>query len=148
MNDHASWNRACPTFLKKTEEVNSRNPENTLHFFPTTKSWTWTPSNQNSTPEPTTHYKHNQDPDQEHPQQNKNKGKGKAQARNIDTYIPNYAMDFEEIKNNLYKPEPGWDEDMEIAQPKYTSKPPRTTVTFVNNNRNAEAGPSNEPQNV
>ena len=84
-NDHASWNRAYPTFLKKTEEFNSRNPENTLHFFPTTESWTWTPSNRNSTPAPTTHYKHNQDPDQEHPQQYKNKGKGKAPARNIDT---------------------------------------------------------------
>ena len=39
---HGSWSRECPTFLKKVEECNCRNPENALQFIPTTKPWTWT----------------------------------------------------------------------------------------------------------
>jgi hypothetical protein len=41
-NDHASWSRSCPTFLRKIDEFNTRNPENSLQFFPTTDPWTWT----------------------------------------------------------------------------------------------------------
>ena len=44
-NEHASWSCNCPTFIKKTEEFNSRNPENSHQYFPTAKSWTWMPSN-------------------------------------------------------------------------------------------------------
>jgi hypothetical protein len=43
-DDHASWSRTCPTFLRKCDEFNSRNPENSLQFFPTSDSWTWTAS--------------------------------------------------------------------------------------------------------
>jgi len=39
---HGSWSRECPTFLKKVEECNRRNPENALQFIPTTEPWTWT----------------------------------------------------------------------------------------------------------
>ena len=41
-NDHASWSRACPTFLKKIAEFNTRNPDNSLQYFPTADAWTWT----------------------------------------------------------------------------------------------------------
>ena len=41
-NDHASWSRKCPTFLRKLDEFNSRNPDNSLQFYPTADSWTWT----------------------------------------------------------------------------------------------------------
>ena len=41
-NDHASWSRKCPTFLRKLDEFNSRNPDNSLQFYPTVESWTWT----------------------------------------------------------------------------------------------------------
>jgi hypothetical protein len=40
-NEHASWSRGCPVFLKKSEELNMRNIENTMPFFPTNDPWTW-----------------------------------------------------------------------------------------------------------
>ena len=40
-NDHASWSRSCPVFVKKMDEFNSRNPDNLLQFFPTADPWTW-----------------------------------------------------------------------------------------------------------
>jgi hypothetical protein len=43
VDDHASWSRKCPTYLKKVDNCNLRNPENSLQFFPTTEPWTWTP---------------------------------------------------------------------------------------------------------
>jgi hypothetical protein len=49
-DDHASWSRTCPTFLRKCDEFNYRNPENSLQFFPTTDSWTWTASERSSQP--------------------------------------------------------------------------------------------------
>ena len=42
-DDHASWSRHCPTYIRKREECNSRNPKNSLQFFPTSEPWTWTP---------------------------------------------------------------------------------------------------------
>ena len=44
---HASWSRSCPTFLKKSEELDNRTPENNLPFFPSSEPWTWA-----STPPP------------------------------------------------------------------------------------------------
>jgi hypothetical protein len=41
-DSHASWNRRCPTYIKKVGECDLRNPENLLQFFPTTEPWTWT----------------------------------------------------------------------------------------------------------
>lgn len=49
-NDHASWSRTCPTFLKKRDEFNSRNPDNSLQFFPTADPWSWTPIDRTSPP--------------------------------------------------------------------------------------------------
>ena len=46
-DDHASWSRRCPVYLKKVSDSNSRNPENLLHFFPTSEPWTWTTSANN-----------------------------------------------------------------------------------------------------
>jgi hypothetical protein len=40
-DDHASWSRECPTFLRKVEDFNARNPENVLPYFPTSDPWTW-----------------------------------------------------------------------------------------------------------
>ena len=42
-DDHASWSRSCPVFLKKCEEMDKRTPENSLPFFPALESWTWSP---------------------------------------------------------------------------------------------------------
>lgn len=43
-DDHSSWDRGCPTFLRKVEELNARDPANDLPFFPAKESWTWSPS--------------------------------------------------------------------------------------------------------
>ena len=43
-NDHTSWDRGCPTFLRKIEDLNARDPANDLPFFPAKESWTWSPS--------------------------------------------------------------------------------------------------------
>lgn len=40
-DDHASWSRLCPTFLRKCEELDKRTPENNLPFFPSLEAWTW-----------------------------------------------------------------------------------------------------------
>ena len=41
---HASWSRECPTFIKKLNKLNDRNPENTLQYIPMADPWTWTTS--------------------------------------------------------------------------------------------------------
>ena len=47
MGGHASWSRECPTFLRKVEEYNLRNPNNLLPFFPTSEPWTWSTGDTN-----------------------------------------------------------------------------------------------------
>jgi hypothetical protein len=46
-DEHASWSRECPTFLRKVEDYNERNPDNVLPYFPTTDPWTWSTGNTN-----------------------------------------------------------------------------------------------------
>jgi hypothetical protein len=43
-HDHTSWNHGCPTFLRKIEDLNARDPANDLPFFPAKEAWTWAPS--------------------------------------------------------------------------------------------------------
>ncbi|KAF9037777.1 hypothetical protein BJ165DRAFT_1353453, partial [Panaeolus papilionaceus] len=38
---HSSWNRKCPVFLNKCEELLKMFPENNLKYFPTEEPWTW-----------------------------------------------------------------------------------------------------------
>jgi hypothetical protein len=37
---HPSWDRGCPTFNAKSEEMDRRTPENQLTYFPTEEPWT------------------------------------------------------------------------------------------------------------
>lgn len=39
---HTATDRMCPTFQKKCQDFNGRNPDNALPFFPTNDPWTWT----------------------------------------------------------------------------------------------------------
>jgi hypothetical protein len=39
-DDHTSWDRACPTFLHKCNELNARMPENQMPYFITEEPWT------------------------------------------------------------------------------------------------------------
>ena len=40
VSSHASWDRACPEFLKWCEIINERNPVNSMPFFPAEQDWT------------------------------------------------------------------------------------------------------------
>ena len=40
--DHASWDRSCPEFRKKSAHFDELHPENALTYFPTEESWTLT----------------------------------------------------------------------------------------------------------
>ncbi len=48
VDTHASWSRACPVFLKKSEECNRRFPENALTFIPSSDPWTWIANSQSN----------------------------------------------------------------------------------------------------
>ncbi len=39
-NEHASWDRNCPDFLRKSAQFDELHPENALTYFPTEESWT------------------------------------------------------------------------------------------------------------
>jgi len=39
-NNHTSWNRKCPEFLRRTEIINDKFPENKMPYFPTEAAWT------------------------------------------------------------------------------------------------------------
>jgi hypothetical protein len=43
-DDHTSWNRGCPTFLRKIDELNARDLANDIPFFPAKETWTWSQS--------------------------------------------------------------------------------------------------------
>ena len=43
-HDHTSWDRNCPTFLRKIDELNARDPANDIPFFPAKETWTWSQS--------------------------------------------------------------------------------------------------------
>jgi hypothetical protein len=78
-DDHASWSRKCPTFIRRTDEYNNRNPDNLLQYFPTADSCTWSTSFR-SLPPPTT-----PKPQSSNIQQGK---KTQHPKKIYDTYIP------------------------------------------------------------
>lgn len=39
VNTHASWDRECPEFLKRSKQIDDKYPENNMVYFPTTESW-------------------------------------------------------------------------------------------------------------
>jgi len=41
-NDHASWDRNCPEFVRRCSVYDERNPENNTVYFPTDQDWTLT----------------------------------------------------------------------------------------------------------
>ena len=95
-----SWSRSCPTFLRKTEEYNTRNPENSLQFFPTTDPWTWTSSERSSTgyaaapspPPPKLRPATNNSQNSKRPQYNRRQMDTYVP---MDTYIPNHGREDE-----------------------------------------------------
>jgi hypothetical protein len=41
-NSHASWDKACPEFLRRCSTYNDKYPENDMVYFPTEQEWTLT----------------------------------------------------------------------------------------------------------
>ena len=41
-NEHASWDRSCPEFLRRCANYDLRHPENDMVYFPTEQDWTLT----------------------------------------------------------------------------------------------------------
>ena len=39
-SSHASWDRSCPEFIRRCENINERNPVNSMPFFPAEQDWT------------------------------------------------------------------------------------------------------------
>ena len=87
-NDHASWSRECPTFLRKLSDLNDRNPENALQYIPTADPWTWMANVQTAQPaKPYT------PPDR--PAFVRERSQAPARRKNsyvpkYDSYVPNY----------------------------------------------------------
>ena len=82
-DDHASWSRDCPTFVKKLNDFNDRNPENALQYIPTADPWTWTANVQSMQP--------NTQPPPSRPHINREKpqpSKRTQAPRQVDSYIP------------------------------------------------------------
>ena len=42
-DEHASWDRTCPEFLRRCDQYDENYPENSLPYFPSEESWTLTP---------------------------------------------------------------------------------------------------------
>jgi hypothetical protein len=40
LSDHASWDRLCPEFQRKSAHFDELHPENALTYFPTDENWT------------------------------------------------------------------------------------------------------------
>jgi hypothetical protein len=122
-SDHASWSRECPTFLRKVDEYNERNPENLLPFFPTTDPWTWSTGNTN------------QSPPQRRPPV-KRQGSSEP-SRGHDVYLPSYG-DRQNAQNHEPPPHDTWWDDNRIDSPAHPSQ-----TTQNNTNNSGPVGPSN-----
>jgi hypothetical protein len=85
-NDHASWSRECPVFIKKLNDFNDRNPENALQYIPTSEPWTWTTSTNTRPPAQYSSMSVNrQNVSRDRTQSTK---KGQAPTRQYDSYVP------------------------------------------------------------
>ena len=40
-DNHTSWARDCPTFIRKCKEFDTKHPENDLPYYPSLEPWTW-----------------------------------------------------------------------------------------------------------
>ena len=142
--DHASWSRACPTFIRKLTEYNSQNPENSIQFFPTADSWSWTVTEIPPATQAT--------PPLQQPRLTKNQqGKRPQQPprRKYDTFIPTYGDTYIPSYNNNrpmlqdYVDTSGWGE---VAGQRNTSQPP-TAASSSSPPATQTSGYGNRPTN-
>lgn len=147
--DHPSWSRTCPTFIRKLAEYNSRNPENSLQFFPTADSWSWTATE-------TPLVAQTQPPPQQPRLSTVQQGKRPQHAtkRKYDTFIPTYGDTYiPSYSNNRqtlmdYVDTSGWGEvtrSSNVGQASAAasgSTPPATQVDGASRSENRPTNPS------
>ena len=139
----------CPTFLKKVDEFNMRNPENLLPFFPTAEPWTWSTGNINTSSLLNRPSSAPREPTGRLGKQCANPPR--EDSRHYDTYIPNLerwpgATDTDPALNREW-----WTDESERnpASSTQVTRPNNSnnTFTFIDNSsrnsNNGGAGPSN-----
>ena len=148
-NDHASWSRECPTFLRKVEELNERNPENRLPFFPTTEPWTWSMGSTNLPPAAAT----TNNTQKKANTISRRQEKTKEPPRRYDSYIPDYSKWTATDDGIPPAHHRWWDDDPQTSgttRPTGSSGTPgnssQPTRPLSESNTNA-AGPSNTNTN-
>ena len=149
-NDHASWSRSCPIFLKKMDEFNIRNPDNSLQFFPTADPWTWTPT---TSSQPQQQFKPQPSPQPQplktsrpkpsnvnQPSNSQPSSRSLQKRRQYDTYIPDdvYFPDYSHNSHPKASTQTTSWEDEPVAGPSDTrlSRPPGQQLSADNNNSN------------
>jgi hypothetical protein len=144
-NEHASWSRECPSFQKRVDELNDRNPENLLPFFPTADPWTWSAVSTDDNALPNRYPRYGNDMQNTH----QHKGKGREQQRAVDTFIPSYARNLpswpETMNNELpsHRDDGWWNEQITgIANDAQKHKnPTQTRITSNSSNTpNTQSG--------
>ena len=151
-DNHPSWSRQCPTFLKKLTDLNSRNLDNSTLFFPSSDPWTWaTKSNTDTAPTHTAFPQSQQsqtalnprprlNPSDRH--QNNNNNRHPPSPRHNNTYFPNYSSLHNPVDNNLIN---SWSAQYDLGT-LTTSSQPRPGTNDVQNNRAIVAAMLSPPE--
>jgi hypothetical protein len=142
---HASWSRECPTFIKKQNDLNERNPENLLQYIPTADPWTWTASITQTQTQPPSGPVVNR----ERAQASK---KNQLPPRRVDTYIPDYDSYIpsydrkgrrqEDRRNDPHPPPPA-----DLTQYRPMNQQYVDSVNKEHSNRPANTAPAPTPTN-
>ena len=142
-DEHASWDRECPTFLKKVSEFNERNPENSLPFFPTADPWTWSAGDANSTNLTGSHNVQRSAP-KAPTNARPSKGKSREPQAGGGTYFPDYDNPFQpyhEFSARFPPTEDWWDRNG-VANPINPGDPEDPPGLSQPSNNSGIAGPS------
>ena len=151
-DNHASWSRLCPTFLQKLNEFNSRNPDNSLQFFPTADPWTWSARDKFLPSLTRTQRLQMSDPSkrqlEKRPQQSRRPADTHVPTqqprRQMDTHITNYFKNFNLADYALVNTDTaGWGEDP--GQSNARSSDPSTSAQH--NGRGSDSSSSNSNPN-
>ena len=132
-DEHASWSRQCPTFLRRVAEFKDRNPESLLPYFPTVDPWTWSTDATNITQIQKIHSSTKNAPS------NVQKGKGKAPADQIGSPIQQNPLDEELTDEARDREFSDWWGDPQATRPSTYTNQPTQPPNIV---QSGTAGPS------
>ena len=132
-DEHASWSRQCPTFLRRVAEFKERNPESLLPYFPTADPWTWSADTTNVTHIQRIHSSTKSAPT------NAKKGKEKAPAEYIGSPLQQDPLDTgltDEARDQEFRD--WWGDERATRPSTYTNQPTQPPNTI----QSGTAGPS------